>query len=62
MAATRADLLEIRHHDDRISRYERVTYCAWAGGVTVYRDGRQIARHDDVLGAQALRRAQVSRA
>ncbi|WP_433788991.1 hypothetical protein [Actinoplanes sp. CA-252034] len=62
MAATRADLLEIRHHDDRISRYEEVTYCAWVGGVTVYRNGTQIARHDDVLGAQALRRAHVSRA
>lgn len=59
MAATRADVLEVRHHDDRISRYEQVTYCAWRGGVTVYRDGEQVARHDDVLDTQALRMAAV---
>ncbi|GIF40382.1 hypothetical protein [Actinoplanes xinjiangensis] len=57
MAATRADLLEVRHHDDRVSRYEQVTYCVWVGGVTIYRDGAEIARHDDVLGAMALKRA-----
>jgi hypothetical protein len=57
MAATEADILEIRHHDDHISRYEQVTYCAWTGGVTVYRDGTQIARHDDVLNTEALRQA-----
>jgi hypothetical protein len=54
MAATRADLLEVRHHDDHISRYEQVTYCAWRGGVTVYRNGVEIAHHDDVLHTQAL--------
>jgi hypothetical protein len=61
MAATRADLLEVRHHDDRISRYEEVTYCVWVGGVTVYRDGAEIARHDDVLGALALNLATTGR-
>lgn len=55
MAATAADSLEIRHHDDHVSRYEQVTYCAWAGGVTVYRNGAEIARHDDVLTTQALK-------
>lgn len=54
MAATRADVLEVRHHDDHVSRYEQVTYCAWRGGVTVYRHGVEIARHDDVLHTQAL--------
>ncbi|WP_433831328.1 hypothetical protein ACQP2E_13200 [Actinoplanes sp. CA-015351] len=55
MAATSADVLEVHHHDDRISQYEQVEYCAWHGGVTVYRDGTEIARHDDVLGTQAMK-------
>lgn len=59
MAATQADVLEVRHHDDHVSRYDEVTYCAWRGGVTVYRDGVEIARHDDVLDTQALRAAAV---
>lgn len=57
MAATAADLLEVRHHDDHVSRYVRVTYCAWTGGVTVYRDGTEIARHDDVLVTHAVKLA-----
>ena len=59
MAATAADVLEVRHYDDHVSRYEQVTYCAWTGGVTVYRAGVEIARHDDVLNTQALKRARV---
>lgn len=59
MAATAADILEVRHYDDHISRYEQVTYCAWSGGVTVYRDGVEIVRHDDVLHTQALKHAKV---
>ncbi|MET8149948.1 hypothetical protein ACIBSW_11640 [Actinoplanes sp. NPDC049668] len=57
MAHTPADVLEIRHHDDTVSRYEGVSYCPWRGGVTVYQDGREIARHDDVLDTRALRLA-----
>jgi hypothetical protein len=59
MAATQADVLEVHHYDDHVSRYDQVTYCAWRGGVTVYRDGVEIARHDDVLDTQALRVAAV---
>ncbi|MBG0564652.1 hypothetical protein [Actinoplanes aureus] len=54
MADTPADELVIRHHDDRITRYRDVRYCLWAGGVTIYRDGAQIARHTDVIELQAL--------
>lgn len=54
MADTRADVLEVRHHDDHVTRYERVTYCAWRDGVTVYRDGVEVARHEDVLHVQAF--------
>ncbi|BBH69494.1 hypothetical protein ACTI_61790 [Actinoplanes sp. OR16] len=57
MAATAADILVIHHHDDHVSRYEEVTYCAWRGGITVYRDGAEVARHDDVLNTQALKLA-----
>jgi hypothetical protein len=49
VADTRADRLVVVHHDDRETVYEQVTYCPWRDGVTVYRDGVQIARHDDVL-------------
>ncbi|BAL88814.1 hypothetical protein AMIS_35940 [Actinoplanes missouriensis 431] len=58
MAATGADVLEVHHHDDSVSRYQQVEYCAWQGGVTVYRDGAEIARHDDVLGTQAVKLAE----
>jgi hypothetical protein len=44
-----AGRLVIVHHDDRETVYEKVSYCPWPDGVTVYRDGVQIARHDDVL-------------
>jgi hypothetical protein len=57
MAATYADELVIVHHDDRRTRYTGVTYCLWPGGVTVYLDRVQIARHDDVLDTRALRLA-----
>jgi hypothetical protein len=57
MAATAADILVIHHHDNYISRYEEVTYTPWRGGVTVFRDGAEVARHDDVWHAQALKRA-----
>ncbi|MBB4761587.1 hypothetical protein ACFQFC_36120 [Amorphoplanes digitatis] len=40
-----------------MSRYERVSYCPWRGGVTVYQNGQEIARHDDVLDTRALRLA-----
>ena len=53
MADTPADELVIRHHDDRVTRYRDVRYCLWTGGVTVYRGGSQIARHEDVIGVQA---------
>ncbi|BAL87233.1 hypothetical protein AMIS_20130 [Actinoplanes missouriensis 431] len=59
MAATFADALEVHHYDDTVTRYEHVTYCLWPGGVTVYRDGEQIARHDDVLDTRASRLAAV---
>ena len=59
MAATRADVLEVHHHDDTVTRYEQVTYCAWRGGVTVYSGGEQVAEHDDVLHTQALKLAVV---
>lgn len=49
MADTRADRLVVKHHDDTETRYDNVTYCPWPDGVTVYRDGAEIARHDDVL-------------
>lgn len=49
MADLPAGRLVVKHHDDRVSRYDKVTYCPWPDGVTVYRDGVEIARHDDVL-------------
>lgn len=49
MADTRADRLVVVHHDDSETVYTEVTYCPWPGGVTVYRDGVEVARHDDVL-------------
>jgi hypothetical protein len=54
MADTRADELVIRHHDDRVTRYRGVRYCLWSGGVTVYRHGAEIARHEDAVDVQAL--------
>ncbi|MEV6301978.1 hypothetical protein AB0M02_21370 [Actinoplanes sp. NPDC051861] len=60
MAATFADELVVTHHDDRQTRYSTVTYCLWPGGVTVYRDRVQIARHEDVLDTRALRLAAVA--
>ncbi|MFC7533059.1 hypothetical protein [Actinoplanes sp. GCM10030250] len=57
MAATYADELVVTHHDDNRTRYRSVTYCLWPGGVTVYRDRVQIARHEDVLDTRALRLA-----
>lgn len=59
MADLPADELIVRHHDDRVSRYRQVTYCLWPDGVTVYRDGREIARHEDVLDTRALKLAAV---
>lgn len=59
MADLPADLLLVVHHDDTVSRYEQVTYCPWAGGVTVYRDGVQIAEHNDVIDMQAEKLAGV---
>jgi hypothetical protein len=49
VADTRADRLVVKHHDDSETCYEQVTYCPWPDGVTVYRHGVEIARHDDVL-------------
>ncbi|AEV86885.1 hypothetical protein ACWT_5867 [Actinoplanes sp. SE50] len=57
MADLPADLLVIVHHDDSVTRYEQVTYCPWPGGVTVYRNGEQIAEHNDVIGQHAERAA-----
>jgi hypothetical protein len=57
MAATAVDVLEVRHHDDTVTVHEDVTYCVWRGGVTVYRAGVQLARHDDVLTTNAHRAA-----
>lgn len=49
MADLPAARLVVVHHDDTETPYENVTYCPWRDGVTVYREGVQIDRHDDVL-------------
>lgn len=49
MADLPAARLVVVHHDDRETVYDDVTYCPWRDGVTVYRDGVQVGRHDDVL-------------
>jgi hypothetical protein len=59
VADTRADRLVVVHHDDSETLYEKVSYCPWPGGVTVYRDGVQIDRHDDVLTLHAEQLAGV---
>jgi hypothetical protein len=52
-----ADVLVVVHQNDDETRYTDVTYCAWDGGVTVYRDGAQIAEHGDVVRQWAERAA-----
>lgn len=49
MADLPADRLVVVFHHDRKRTYHDVTYCPWRGGVTVYRDGVEVARHEDVL-------------
>lgn len=48
MADLFAEVLTVVHHDDSRTVYERVSYCPWPDGVTVYRDDEEI-QHDDVL-------------
>lgn len=53
-APTFAAVLEVHHHDDRVTQYEAVRYWPWRDGVTVYDvSGREIASHSDVLRTEA---------
>ena len=52
-----ADVLEVYHHDGRVTYYDNVTYWPWRDGVSVWHhDGSQVD-HPDVLAVHADRLA-----
>lgn len=60
MTASYADVLEVVHDDDRVTRLEGgVLYYPYDGGATIVdQDGAILAKYDDVLRVEAQKGAQ----